>query len=153
MKPTVIGSNPNTHVFSFGGLKTNVPKIRSFHSRADHRVFPASGRRYFLIDLTRSPGTRFIFVERSAGLQYRIDDAPGLFHIVLPGKQRSVSHDRVTEHAFVRIHLLCTGVVARQQLPLFAHHLLLLIHHSQTKGSRDGRTDTESKKVARTPAP
>src|SRR4029453_3607891 len=39
-----------------------------------------------------------------------------------------------------------------QQLRLFADHLLLLIHHRQTKGSRDVRTDAESKIVAGTTA-
>src|SRR5262245_36084575 len=121
-------------------------------SAAQRRVFPASGRRYFLIDLTRSPGTRFVFVERSAGLQYRIDDAPCLFHIVLPRKQCSVSRHRVTEHAFVRIGVLCAGIVACQQLHLFADHLLSLIHHRQTKGSRDVRTEAESEIVGCTTA-
>ena len=86
-----------------------------------------------MIDLTRSPGARLVFVDRSASLQYRIDDAPGLFHIILASKQCSVSCHRVTEHAFVRIRLLCTGIMARQQLHLFADHFLLLIHHRQTK--------------------
>src|SRR5690348_17249637 len=57
-------------------------------SAAHRRVFPASGRRYFLIDLTRSPRTGLVFVDRSAGFEYLIDDAPSLFHIVFPGKQR-----------------------------------------------------------------
>ena len=69
-----------------------------------------------------------------------------------PGQKRSVSRHRVTEHAFVSIHFLCTGILARQQLRLFANHLLLLIHHRQTKGSRDIRTDAESKIVAGTTA-
>src|SRR6478672_628950 len=40
--------------------------------------------------------------------------------------------------------------MARQQLHLFADHFLLLIHHRQTKGSPDVRTDAESKIVAGT---
>src|SRR5438874_11619950 len=36
----------------------------------------------------------------------------------------------------------------RQQLHLFADHFLLLIHHRQTNGGRDVRTDAESKIVA-----
>ena len=38
--------------------------------------------------------------------------------------------------------------MARQQLHLFADHFLLLIHHRQTNGGRDVRTDAESKIVA-----
>src|SRR5258708_30108311 len=96
-------------------------------SAAHRRVFPASGRRYFLIDLTRSPGTGLVFVDWRAGLQHRVDDAPGLFHIVLPGKQRSVSRHGVTEHAFVCIRLLCTRIVAPLQHPFFAPHLFFLV--------------------------
>src|SRR5258705_2683207 len=121
-------------------------------SAAHRRVFPASGRRYFLIDLTRSPGTGLVFVDWRAGLQHRVDDAPGFFHIVLPCKQGGVSRHSVTEHAFVSIHLLRAGIVARQQLHLFADHLLFRIHHRHTKGSRDVRTDAESKIVGDTTA-
>src|SRR6266436_5105322 len=117
-------------------------------SAAHRRVFPASGRCNSLVDFTRSPGTGLVFVDWCAGLQNRVDDAPGFFHIVLPGKQGGVSGHGVAEHAFVRIRLLCTGVVARQQLHLFADHLLLLIHHRQTECSRNVRTDAESKIVA-----
>src|SRR4029453_5363844 len=59
-------------------------------SAAHRRVFPAFARCNFLVDFTRSPGSRFVFVERSAGLQYRIDDTPALFHILPPAKQGGV---------------------------------------------------------------
>src|SRR4029077_20042375 len=121
-------------------------------SAAHRRVFPASRRRYVLIDLARSPRTGLVFVDWRAGLQHRVDDAPGFFHIVLPSKQGGVSHHGVTEHAFVSIHLLRPGIVARQQLHLFADHLLFRIHHRDTKGGRDVRTDTESKIVGDTTA-
>src|SRR5215470_10057105 len=97
-------------------------------SVAHRRVFPASGRCNSLVDFTRSPGTGLVFVDWRPGLQHRVDDAPSLFHIILPGKQGGVSRHGVTEHAFVRIHLLGSGIMARQQLGLFANHLLFWIH-------------------------
>src|SRR4030095_7874802 len=134
-------------------LEPITPILHHSNLSATHRrVFPASGRCNSLVDFTRTPATRVVFAERRAGLQDRIDDPPGLLHVVLPSKTCSVSHHRVTEHAFVRIRLLCAGIVARQQLHLFADHLLLLIHHRQTKRSRDVRTDAESKIVAGTTA-
>ena len=42
--------------------------------------------------------------------------------------------------------------MARQQLHLLADHLLFRIHHRHTKGSRDVRTDAESKIVGDTTA-
>src|SRR5215471_13710915 len=60
-------------------------------SAAHRRVFPACGRRNSLVDFTRSPGTGLVFVDWRSGPQHRVDDAPSLFHIILPGKQGGVS--------------------------------------------------------------
>src|SRR6516164_8330219 len=46
-------------------------------------VVPAAGGRNFFVDLARSPGAFPVFVDCSTGLKDRIDNAPGLFHIVL----------------------------------------------------------------------
>src|SRR4029450_12785322 len=124
---------------------SSTPSLQSFSCSS--RVFPASGRCNSLVDFTRSPGTGLVFVDWRAGLQHRVDDAPGLFHIVLPGKQGGVSRHGVTEHAFVSIHLLRAGIAARQQLHLFTNHPLFRIHHRHTEGSRDVRTDAESEIV------
>lgn len=66
-----------------------------------------------------------------------IGDAPRLFDIILTRKQRGVSLHGIAQHSFVRIRLLCAGVVTHQQLHRLAQHLLLRIHHGQTKGARD----------------
>src|SRR5262249_28268882 len=115
-------------------------------------ILPAARWRDLLINLTWAPATRLVFVDRSVGLQDRIDDTPSLFDIVLPGKQGGVPVHRVTEHAFVCIHLLCAGITARQQLGLFANHLLSWIHYGQAKSSRDVGTDSESPIIGGTTA-
>src|SRR5262245_23459788 len=113
------------------------------------RVFPAPRRRYFLIDFIWSPGAGLVFVHRSACCQHGIDDAPRFFHVVFARKQGSVSCHGVPEYPFVGIHLFCTGMVARQQLHWLADHLLLRVHHCQTKGGRDFRTDAKAEIVLR----
>src|SRR5215510_12917587 len=120
-----------------------------FHTTAYRRVLPASGGCNSLVDLTGTPGTWLVFVHRRASLQHRVDDAPGLFNIILSGKQGRISSHGVPKYPLVSIHLLCTGVVVRQQLHLLADHLLLRVHHRQTKGARDLRTDAESEIVLR----
>src|SRR4030095_3292586 len=115
-----------------------------FYSVAYRRVLPASGGCNSLVDLTGTPGTWLVFVNRRASLQHRVDDAPGLFNIILSGEQGGISCHGVPEHPLVSIHLFCTGVAARQQLHLLADHLLLRVHHRQTKGARNIGTDAES---------
>src|SRR5262245_2845044 len=117
-------------------------------SAAHRRVFPASGRCNSLVDFTRSPGTGLVFVNRSARPQYRIDHAPGLFHIILASKQRSVSRYRVTEYAFVRIRLLSTGIMAREQLHLFADHFFLLIPITDLVNGRNLRKSQRMQIIA-----
>src|SRR5262249_46391654 len=53
---------------------------------AHYRIRPASGWYNFLVHFIRPPGTRLVLVDRSAGFEHRVNDAPGLFHIVLAGK-------------------------------------------------------------------
>src|SRR5215510_5756031 len=120
-----------------------------FHSAAYRRVLPASGGCNSLVDLTGTPATWLVFIHRCASLQHRVDDAPGLFNIILSGKQGRIACHGVPEHPLVSIQLFCTGVVARQQLHLLADHLLLRVHHRQTKGARDLGTDAEVEIVLR----
>src|SRR5215510_7876670 len=114
---------------------------------AHYRIRPASGRYNSLVHFIRSPGTRLVLVNWGAGFQHLVNDAPGLFHIVLAGKQGSISCHGVAQHPFISIHLLGTGMVTGEQLYRFADHLLLLVHHGQTKGSRDFGADSESEIV------
>src|SRR5215831_6573517 len=112
-------------------------------------VLPATGGCNSLVDLTGTPGTWLVFVHRCTSLQHRVDDAPGLFNIILSGKQGRISSHGVPEYPLVSIHLFCTGVVVRQQLHLLTDHLFLRVHHRQTKGARDLGTDAESEIVLR----
>src|SRR5215475_4554627 len=50
------------------------------------RVMPSSGGRNSLSDFVRPPGAWLVHIYRSVRLQRRIDDSPGLFHIILAGK-------------------------------------------------------------------
>src|SRR5262249_40079287 len=77
-------------------------------------VMPSSNRCNSLLDLRWAPATWLVAVDRSVGFQDWIDDTPGLFYIVFPGKQSGVSVHRVTEDAFVCIHILCSGITGRQ---------------------------------------
>src|SRR5262245_28999003 len=79
---------------------------------AHYRIRPAIRGYNSLVHFIWSPGTRLVFVDRGAGFQHRINDAPGLLHIVLAGKQGSISCHGVAQHPFVSIHLLGTGMVA-----------------------------------------
>src|SRR5208337_5371178 len=69
-----------------------------------------------LVDLSGPPRIWLVFVDRSAGLQHRIDNTPRLFHIVLPGKQGGVSLHRIPENFLVGIHLLCAWMTAPHNL-------------------------------------
>src|SRR6516165_2470092 len=73
-------------------------------------ILPATGRYEFLVDLGRPPGIRLVFVDRRLRFHRRIDDAPRLFDVVLPGKQGGVSCHRVSQYPFIGIHLTRTGV-------------------------------------------
>src|SRR4029450_6166477 len=83
------------------------------HSAAYRRVLPASGGGNSLVDLTGTPGPLLVFIHRCASLQHRVDDAPGLFNIILSGKQGRIPCHGVPEHSLVSIHLFCPGVTAR----------------------------------------
>src|SRR5262249_38023342 len=94
-----------------------------------YRIRPTSGGYNSFVHFTRPPCTRLVLVDRSAGFWHRVNDAPGLLHIVLAGKQGSISCHGVAQHPLISIHLLGTGMVARQQFHLLSDHLLLLVHH------------------------
>src|SRR2546423_6880210 len=60
---------------------------------AHNWIVPASLGRHSL-DLTRPPGTHFVFVDRCPFFQDRIHDAPCLFHVILPCEQGAVTFHR-----------------------------------------------------------
>src|SRR5262249_21460106 len=107
------------------------------------RVMPASSRRNSLLDLSRPPGTFLVLVDRSAGLQHRVDDSPRLFHIILAGKQGGVSGYRVAQHALVRFHLVWTRMTAGHHLHAFAFQCLALTHDGRAHRYGHLRTDPE----------
>src|SRR6266545_6706194 len=108
---------------------------------------PASGRRNSLVDLTRTPGAFLVFVDRSAGLQHGIDDSPRLFHIVLAGEQCGVSRHCVAQHAFVRVHLVWTGMAAGHHFYRLAFQHLARSHDSRAYGYRHLGADPEPQMV------
>src|ERR1700730_4834781 len=83
------------------------------------RVMPASGGQNSLINLPWTPRAFFIFKEGSAGLQRRIDDSPRLFHVILAGKQGSISRHGVAQHAFIRLYVFRTRMTAGYHLHIF----------------------------------
>src|SRR5580693_4916600 len=84
------------------------------------RIMPTAGRDHVaLIELARTPGPRFIFEGRSVGVQDRVHDSPGLFHVILTRKKRGVAGHGVAQKAFVRIHLFGARMTARDHF----HHL------------------------------
>src|SRR5262245_17924147 len=70
------------------------------------RVMPAAGRRDLSLDLSWSPRTRFVLVDRRAVREDRIDNPPRLFDVVLARERRGVAMHGIAEHALVRIHLV-----------------------------------------------
>src|SRR5881394_846944 len=79
------------------------------------RIVPAAGW-YDPFNLSRPPRLWFVFINRRAGFQHWINDAPGFLNIILSRKQRCIPRHRVPQHPFVRVHFLGTGMAAGQQL-------------------------------------
>src|SRR6202044_2354138 len=54
-----------------------------------------------LVRAARSPGPLGVGLDRRRGVEQRLDDAPGLLDAVLPGEERRLSVDGVSEQALV----------------------------------------------------
>src|SRR5262249_48200768 len=93
----------------------------------------AAARRYSLFDVRRPPGARFVFSDRSVRLQRRIDDAPRLFHVILAGKQCSVSRHGVSQQLFVSIHIIGPRMATRHYFDRLAGGLLPPSYHSHAE--------------------
>src|SRR5438132_9021595 len=76
------------------------------------RVVPSSSGRKYLLDFSRPPGAFVVFIKRSIGLQYRIDNSPRFFYVILAGEQGGVSCHGVAQHAFVCFHFVSTRMTA-----------------------------------------
>src|ERR1700733_13929645 len=100
------------------------------------RILPAARRSNILVYFARTPATCFIFVNRRRFLQYRIDNPPCFFDVVLPRKQCAVATYGVAEHPFIGIHLVCARVMARGQFHLLADFSVVNVHHGGAQ--RDG---------------
>src|SRR5215470_16858484 len=108
-----------------------------------YRILPATWWGHIPIHFAGSPAARLVFVDGCRFLQYRIDDPPSFFDIVLSCKQRPVAVYGVTEHAFICIHFVCARTPARQQFNLFANLLVIRVHHRCAES--DGHFGTDAK--------
>jgi hypothetical protein len=86
-------------------------------SRSGRRV-PAADVLNEPIGLWGAPGSRFVFIHRARILEKRIHDRPGSFDDVLPGEERGVACDGVTEQTFVVAKSGLNGVLDDRQFHL-----------------------------------
>ena len=84
------------------------------------------------------PAARLVFVNRRVHRQQRIDDAPRLFDVVHPRKQRGVALEGFGQHALVGGPLVGARLPARHELGPLADHLVGGVHHRDAE--RDGPT-------------
>src|SRR4029079_9380485 len=95
-------------LLSPGGDRHSTPHALPWLSSADSltRVVPSVGWRDLRLGLGRSPGTGLVFVYRCVSLQRGIHDSPCLLHIILAGEKRGVPCHGISQHTFVRVHLI-----------------------------------------------
>jgi hypothetical protein len=95
-------TNQRLHRQSFHRSFTGVPC-----PQCDSRgVYPAARRRDPVLYLGWSPGLVLILAYGRGSFQRRINDAPSLLDVVLPGEQGSISRHRVAQHPFIGIHIV-----------------------------------------------
>src|ERR1700689_2418859 len=75
-------------------------------------IIPASRGQKRLVDFTGAPTPLFIFIDRSAAPQDRINDSPSFLHVVLTREQSGVACHGVAQDSLVRIHFVGTRVSA-----------------------------------------
>ena len=83
-----------------------------------------------------SPGARLVLANRRVHRQHRIDDAPRLFDVVHPRKQRGVSLEGVAQDALVGGPLVRAGLPARDELGPLADHLVGVVHRRDAERDR-----------------
>src|SRR6266446_5196766 len=70
----------------------------------EDRVVPtASGSN--VLDFSWTPAIRVVFKHRGSGFQDRVNNSPGLFHVIFAGEQSGISSHRIAEHTLIGIHL------------------------------------------------
>ncbi len=110
---------------------------------------PAPGGRNSLLNLTWPPGAFVVFEDGRAGVQYGIDDSPGLFHIILARKQGGIACHRVAQYALVCFHFVWTGMTTRDHLDVLAFQCLAGSHYGRPNRDRHLRTYPESQMILR----
>src|SRR5439155_11570989 len=80
----------------------------------------------------RSARAAFVFAHRRIAEERRVDDAPGLLHVVLPRETERLSHDGVPEQLFVGIALGAVLLVRRHKLHVSKGGLVAGFAHRRT---------------------
>src|SRR3954465_8947297 len=111
-----------------------------------HRREPTTGRQP--LGLGRSPRSLLVCVDRSRGLDRRIDDAPRLFHVVLAREAEGVARDRIAEKLVVGLEVLAFDLV-QLELHLLARELLARCADHRAEGDHEPRTQAEAEVVRR----
>src|SRR5439155_3673578 len=88
-------------------------------------------------------GTRLVGNDTRCGLQHRVNDPPGFFHVILPGKKGGVSRHRVSEHPFVGLHLFGTRAVSPRYFQGIVPCFIVRGYVVHADGKRDVRTDSQ----------
>src|SRR4029079_3854947 len=73
-------------------------------SDGDDRVVPSTIRRHHL-HLRWPPRVRWVFVNRRAGAQHRVDDAPRFLDVVLAREQCRIAVHGIAQTTLVGVHL------------------------------------------------
>ncbi len=90
----------------------------------------------------RAPGVGGVRVDGGVGFEDGVDDAPGLFDVVLAGEESGVAGHGVGEDALVGLHLFGAGVAAGFELGEFAGSLF--VGGSDGNGQGDGHLGADA---------
>src|SRR5579863_2452989 len=107
-------------------------------------IVPAASRRYSRLDIGWAPCALCIRVDGRQGMQQRIDDTPGFFHVVFASKVARIACHSVAEHAFVSLHLFGAGAPAGNHLHGIAFQAFALSHDYGADGDGHVGTDPEA---------
>src|ERR1700760_1407732 len=102
-----------------------------------------------MLGLVWSPGSFVVLKYGSVGVQHRIDDSPGFFHIILARKQGGIPCHRVAQYTLVCFHFVWTGMTTRDHLDVLAFQCLAGSHYGRADGDGHLGTDPESQMILR----
>src|SRR4051794_7864050 len=111
-----------------------------------HRREPTTGRQP--VRLGWSPRPLLVRVDRSRGLDRRIDDAPRLFHVVLAREAEGVARDRIAEKLVVGLDVLAFDLV-QLELHLLARELLARCADHRAERDHEPRAQAKAEVVRR----